>query len=235
MYKLEDIPMFSHLPRPYFSMLNDKLFVKNYKKDSIVFYEGDKSDYMYIVLEGSVKMYKTTPKGNQIHINTLKAPSLIGEYACFEQQPFPATCEFVSDGVMGMLPFATIMELLNNRDFAYEIIKSLTGKVMLLSTLVHKETVLSSEAKVADILIHKPNIFERLKNSEIASILNLTPETFSRILAKFKKEKIITLTNHQLDILDRDKLFIILETNKIKECSNCIISFKEKMGYKEEE
>ena len=234
MYKLEDIPMFSHLPRPYFSMLNDKLFVKKYTKGSIVFYEGDRSDYMYIVLEGSVKMYKTTPKGNQIHINTLQAPSLIGEYACFEQQPFPATCEFESNGVMGMLPFATIMELLNNRDFSYEIIKSLTGKVMLLSTLVHKETVLSSEAKVADILIHKPNIFKRLKNSEIASILNLTPETFSRILAKFKKEKIITLTNHQLDILDRDKLFVILETNKIKECSNCILSFKEKIGYKEE-
>ena len=235
MYKLEDIAMFSHLPKQYFVTLNEKLFIKKFTKNSIVFFEGDKSDYMYIVLDGSVKMYKTAPKGNQIHINTLKAPSLIGEYACFEQQPFPATCEFVTDGVMGMLPFSTIMDLLNNRDFSYEIIKSLTGKVMLLSALIHKETVLSSEAKVADILINKPNVFQRLKNSEIASILNLTPETLSRILAKFKKEKIIALQKHQLDILDKDKLFLILETNKIKECSNCILSFKEKIGYKEEE
>ncbi len=230
MYKLEDIPMFSHLPKPYFATLNDKLFIKKYKKNSIVFYEGDKSNYMYILLEGSVKMYKTTPKGNQIHINILQAPSLIGEYACFEQQPFPATCEFVTDGTMGLLPFDVILELLGNKDFSYEIIKSLTGKVMLLSALIHKETVLSSEAKVADIIVNKPQVFQRLKNSEIASILNLTPETLSRILAKFKREKIISLKNHKLDILDRDKLLVILETNKIKECTNCIATFKEQMG-----
>jgi len=235
MYRLEDIAMFSHLPKQYFEMLNENLFIKKFTKKSIVFFEGDRSDYMYIVLEGSVKMYKTTPKGNQIHINTLHAPELIGEYACFEQRPFPATCEFTTDGVMGMIPFSTIMELLSNRDFSYQIIKSLTGKIMLLSALIHKETVLSSEAKVADILINKPNIFERLKNSEIASILNLTPETFSRILAKFKKEKIIIIKNHHLDILDRDKLYIILETNKIKECTNCIMSFKEKIGYIDKE
>ncbi len=234
MYKLEDIPMFSHLPKSYFTLLHEKLFVKHYAKNSIVFYEGESSKYIYIILEGSVKMYKTTPKGNHIHINTLKAPSLVGEYACFEQQPFPATCEFITDGTMGMLPFETVLDLLNNREFSYEIIKSLTGKIMLLSTLVHQETVLSSEAKVADIIIHKPNIFQRLKNSEIASILNLTPETFSRILAKFKKEKIIRLKNHKLEILDRDKLSLILETNKIKECTNCILSFKEKIGYKDE-
>ena len=233
MYKLEDITMFSHLPKPYFATLNEKLFIKKYKKDSIVFFEGDRSNYMYILLEGSVKMYKTTPKGNQIHINILQAPSLIGEYACFERQPFPATCEFETDGIMGLLPFEVIMELLNNRDFSYEIIKSLTSKIMLLSALIHKETVLSSEAKVADIIIHKPQIFERLKNSEIASILNLTPETLSRILAKFKRENIITLKNHKLDILDRDKLLVILETNKIKECTNCIASFKEQIGFKD--
>jgi len=230
MYKLEDITMFLHLPKQYFDTLNEKLFIKKYKQDSIVFFEGDRSNYMYILLEGSVKMYKTTPKGNRIHINILQAPSLIGEYACFEQQPFPATCEFVTDGIMGLLPFDVIIELLNNRDFSYEIIKSLTSKIMLLSALIHKETVLSSEAKVADIIVHKPQIFERLKNNEIASILNLTPETLSRILAKFKREKIINLRNHKLEILDKDKLLVILETNKIKECTNCIATYKEQMG-----
>ena len=233
MYKLEDISMFSHLPESYFTILNEKMFVKKYNKNSIVFFEGDRSKYMYVLLDGSVKMYKTTPKGNQIHINILKAPSLIGEYACFERQPFPATCEFVTDGIMGLLPFDVVMDLLNNKDFSYEIIKSLTSKIMLLSALIHKETVLSSEAKVADIIINKPQIFERLKNSEIASILNLTPETLSRILAKFKREKIITLKNHKLEILDEDKLLVILETNKIKECTNCIANFKEQLGLKE--
>ncbi len=230
MHNLNEISFFKDLPLPYLKILEQKLFTKKYNKGSIVFFEGDRSEYMYIVLEGSVKMYKTTPKGNQVHINILKAPSLIGEYVYFEDQAFPATCEFTTDGVMGLIPFEVVEQLLDNKSFAKAIIRSLTGKVALLSALIHKETVLSSEAKVADIIIHKPSIFKRLKNSEIASILNITPETFSRILAKFKKEGIISLKNHNLEVLDRDKLMHILETNKVKECTNCIANFKAQMG-----
>lgn len=231
MYEIDKIPFFANLPKPYQNILRDKLFQKHYKKNSIVFFEGDRSKYMYIVLEGSVKMYKTTPKGNQVHINILKAPSLIGEYVYFEDQPFPATCEFVTDGVIGLMPFSLVEDLLTHKDFAKAIIRSLTGKVALLSALIHQETVLSSEAKVADIIIHKESIFQRLKNSEIASILNVTPETFSRILAKFKKEGIISMKSHKLEILDRDKLTNILETNKVKECTDCIVNFKKQIGF----
>ena len=231
MNRLEEISFFNKLSKEHIELINDKLFIQSYKANSIVFYEGDSSKYLYILLEGSVKLYKTTPKGNTIHINQLYAPTLIGEYACFEQKPYPATCEFVTDGTVGLLPFDTVFELLGSKDFALELIRSLTGKVMMLSALVHNETVLSSEAKVANIIIKKPTVFNRLKNSEIASILNLTPETFSRILAKFKREKIIEIKNHDLSILDIDKLNNILETNKIKECNNCILAFKKEHGF----
>jgi CRP/FNR family transcriptional regulator len=109
----------------------------------------------------------------------------------------------------------------------------LTGKVLLLSSLVHKETILSSEAKIADLMIKKRSVFNRLKNNEIASMLNLTPETFSRILTKFKKEHIIAIDNHQLKILNEDALYMIVETNTIKECTNCIAHFKKEIGYED--
>ena len=104
---------------------------------------------------------------------------------------------------------------------------------MLLSSLVHKETILSSEAKVADLMIKKMGIFNRLKNNEIASILNLTPETFSRILTKFKKEGIISVENHLLKVLNTDALYSIVDTNTMKECTNCIAQFKAEIGYKD--
>ncbi|MCB4743675.1 MAG: helix-turn-helix domain-containing protein, partial [Sulfurovum sp.] len=84
-----------------------------------------------------------------------------------------------------------------------------------------------SEAKVADLMIKKNSIFNRLKNNEIASMLNLTPETFSRILTKFKKEGIIVLEEHILKVTNEDALYKIVETNTMKECTNCIAHFKE--------
>jgi CRP/FNR family transcriptional regulator len=233
MIKLEDIPMFSALGEAHLKELNNAIYVKQYAKDSIVFYEGDESEYLHILLKGDVKLYKTSPKGSQIQINRFSAPSLIAEFACFEKEVFPATCEFVTDGSIGLLHFDKLYEYLNQPEFSLELIKSLTSKVMLLSSLVHKETILSSEAKVADLMIRKIAVFNRLKNNEIASILNLTPETFSRILTKFKKENIIFVDNNHLKILNSDALYKIVDTNTMKECTNCIAHFKAEIGYKD--
>jgi CRP/FNR family transcriptional regulator len=231
MYRLGEIPMFSALGQNYIRELQDQIHVKRYIKESIVFYEGDTSEYLHILMEGSVKLYKTSPKGSQIQINRFSAPGLIAEFAIFEHEPFPATCEFVTDGCIGLLHFDKLYEYLNQPEFSLELLKSLTGKISLLSALVHKETILSSEAKVADLMLKKVTIFNRLKNNEIASILNLTPETFSRILTKMKKEGIVKIENHKLIILNQDALFAIIENNTIKNCTNCIADFKAKIGY----
>ena len=224
--------MFSALDDKYLKELRNEIHVKHYSKENIVFYEGDQSDYLHILMEGSVKLYKTSPKGTQIQINRFTAPSLIAEFACFEREIFPATCEFVTDGAIGLLHFDKLYAYLNQPMFSLELIKSLTGKVMLLSSLVHKETILSSEAKVADLMIKKYTIFNRLKNNEIASMLNLTPETFSRILTKFKKEGIIKIQDQALHVINEDALYKIVDTNTMKECTNCIAEFKKEIGYK---
>ncbi len=233
MIKLEEIPIFSALEDKYLKELKNEIYVKHYSKESIVFYEGDQSDYLHILMEGSVKLYKTSPKGTQIQINRFSAPTLIAEFACFEREIFPATCEFVTDGTICLLHFDKLYDYLSQPAFSLELIKSLTSKVLLLSSLVHKETILSSEAKIADLMIKKRSIFNRLKNNEIASMLNITPETFSRILTKFKKEGIINIEKHQLEILNEEALYHIVETNTMKECTNCIAHFKEQIGYKE--
>ncbi len=230
MYNLREISIFSSLNEDTLEEIKDNIFIQEYKKDAIVFFEGEKGKYLYILLEGSVKLFKTTQKNTKVHINILEAPSLIGEFALFEDIPFPATCQFNSDGVIGKISFEYFKkELLTKKDISLSIIKSLSTKISLLSTLVHQETILSSEAKVADIILNNSSIFEKLKNNEIAEILNLTPETLSRIISKFKKDKIIDIKKHHLIIFDREKLNHILETNSFKKCKNCILKFKKEL------
>ncbi|MBD3807090.1 MAG: Crp/Fnr family transcriptional regulator [Epsilonproteobacteria bacterium] len=226
MYDIEDIPLFSALEEKFLKEIRDQVLVKQYSKESIVFYEGDKSEYLHILLEGTVKVFKTTPKGAQVQINRFTAPSLIAEFACFEREPFPATCEFITDGTIGLLHFDTLFEYLKIPEFSLELINSLTKKISLLSSLVHKETILSSDAKVADLMLNNPSTFIKLKNNEIAAILNVTPETFSRIMTKLKKENIIRIEGNKIEILNEDALYNIVENNTMKECTNCLAHFK---------
>ena len=234
MYKLREVQLFSKLSDEHLAEIENVAIIKHYKKESIVFYEGDRGEYLYIILEGTVKLYKTSPKGSQVHISRFTAPATVGEYACFEKIPFPATCEFVTDGVMALIPYDFIYKNLSNSDFSMEIIKSLTSKIMILSAMIQKETIYSSDAKVAKLLLENPDIFSNLKYNEIASILNLTPETLSRIFKKMKSEGFIEVdSSHRVKILDEESLRRVIEDNKIKKCTNCVANFQKKSGKEE--
>ncbi len=223
MIKIEEMPMFANLDKKFHKRLYDSIHIRHFCQNSIVFYEGDCSDYLHILLDGQVRLYKTSPKDQIIQIHRLNAPATIGEYACLEQAPFPATCEFISErGTIGLLHFKHLTEYLQDLDFTLGLLKSMTNKVMMLSSLVHKETILSSEAKVADLILNEADIFNRVKNNEIASILNITPETLSRILTKMKKEGIISIKKHKISICNLEALQMIVEKNTIKACVDCL-------------
>jgi len=215
MFRLQDIPLFSKLNEVHLCRVQSQMHVHHYEKNSVVFYEGDESKYLHILLEGSVRLYKTAPKGTQIHMHYFHAPQVIALFAAFEHIPFPATCEFVGDGVVGLIPLDEIYECMKNVNFSVSLVTALSKRMKLLADLLHKETIFTSEAKIADILLNNTTVFERLKNNEIASILNITPETFSRILSKFKKENIITISEHVVTLHKRESLIKVIETNKM--------------------
>ena len=65
--------------------------------------------------------------------------------------------------------------------------------------------VLDAMGKVAFMLAHDLDKFNRLKKQEIAALLNIQPETLSRLLGKLVRKEIIK-TDGDVVILDRDAL-----------------------------
>jgi CRP/FNR family transcriptional regulator len=51
-------------------------------------------------------------------------------------------------------------------------------------------------------------------------------------LTKFKKEGIISVKSQKITVENENALFNIVETNTIKDCTNCIAHFKEQINYK---
>ncbi len=216
MHTIQEIPLFSELTEEQLKSVYTQMQVRQYSKDSIVFYEGDEGEFLYVLLEGTVKLFKTSPKGTTIHMHNFVAPEIVALFPTLERIPFPATCEFLTDGTMGLLPLDKLYGCLNNTKLALSLISSLLKRMKILAELLHKETIYSSEAKIADFLLNNASVFERLKNNEIASILNMTPETLSRILTKLKKEEVIIIKDHVVTVLDEDALREIVETNSIQ-------------------
>ncbi len=205
---LKDITLFNSLSKKNLEEIEKISSKEDFKAGNIIFYEGDKPIFLHILLEGVVKLYKTDSKGRQIYIHQFTPVSLIGELANFENILFPATAEAITKCKILKIEYSKFdNNFLRNPNVSFEIIKSLSKKTKILSNIIHQEMILSTDAKIAKLIVEHLELFKQLKNGQIASLVNITPETLSRILTKFKKKRYIESTNsHNLAILDKKSL-----------------------------
>jgi len=213
MNRIKEIPFFSHLCEDGLKKLNDISSIKKYNSKEILFYEGEEPKYLHVLLSGVLRLFKTNHKGNQIYLHQFLPISLVAELANFENIPYPASAEFVGSGEVMKIDYKKLEEdFFKNPELSLKIIKSLAGKLKIMSEVVTNEIVLTSEAKIAKFIVENGELFGKLKNTQIASILNLTPETLSRTLTKFKNSDLIIIDEkHKTRILNNDELVDIYE------------------------
>lgn len=212
MERIKNISIFSKLPDEQLEKLKKISVIKKYSAKEILFYEGDAPVYLYVLLQGTLKVYKTNQKGQQIFLHQFYPGGLVAELANFENIPYPATAEFMSDSEVLRIDYQALeKDFFKNPDISFEIIKSLIAKHKILIDVIQKEVILTAEAKVAKFILENSDLFDTLKNTQIASLLNLTPETLSRTLSKFKSSGFIEMDEkHTCHILDRASLEIML-------------------------
>jgi len=208
--KLKEIEIFSQLTDIEIEKIIDISIVKKLSRENILFYEGEKPEYFYALLEGYVKFYKTDLKGNEIVIHFFTEPSFMAEMPSFENIPFPATAMAMKeDSEFLLIDREKFLKLLNtDPKFSFSVVKSLTKKVRTLEQVINRNLIYDAITKVCSFIKENPHEVVNTKHKEIAIILNMAPETLSRVLKKLKKLNII---NTECRLIDEEKLDMFLK------------------------
>jgi CRP-like cAMP-binding protein len=208
---LKNIFLFENIDEESLKELEKFLEIKNLKKNEIVFYENDPSDYLHIVIKGALKIYKFDSKGKEVTIHNFKAPSLVAERANLLEIPFPANCAMVEDGIIVKINFKEFKKSMQKADICFKIMQSLLKKMNFLENIIHSNLILDTQTKIAKFIYEETEAFETLKQHSIANLLNIKPETLSRKLKKLKELGIIENQHSKLKVIDREKLKKIYE------------------------
>ncbi len=209
---LKRISFFSHLTQKEIEKLEQCSSFKNYETGDIVFYEKEKSKYLYILLKGSIDLYKTNLKGKQLYINTIKDVGFLGDFAIFQNRYYLCTAECKATSKILKIECINAKQ----KSFLYDIFcKNLTQSAYkTISVLIDMidNSFLTSKEKVAKQILQNTDIFEDMTYSNIAKKMGMSPENLSRILSEFKKDKLITIDkNHKITILSKDNIKRICE------------------------
>lgn len=204
---LKDFDFFSFLEEKDLLRLKEITVKKRFNKDEILFYKGDEPKYLYLLLKGIAKLYTYDFKDNEVVIHNLFATSFIAEIANYECVSFPANCSFETESEVLLIDYNKFKnEFLLKPEISMLFIKSLTKKIKALESFISYNVSSNSKEKIARFLIENEDILINLKQTKIAQILNITPETFSRKLSILKKENIIQNEKGYIKILNLEKL-----------------------------
>lgn len=198
--ELQNIVLFQDLDEETIKEIEQFTVPCELSKDNIIFYEGDESKYLYLLTSGIIKLYKTSSHHKEIILKYFHPNELIGEVANFENIPYPATAKAYTDVELLKIDFEKLKGIiLKNPGLTYKVLTSLIKKIKNLENIVSIHLVLDSKERVAKYIHDHPDDFFATKNIEIAEILNMTPETLSRILKSFKDDGIINIKQKKID------------------------------------
>jgi len=194
---LKSVPIFQLLNDDELLALQSISNLQSLENDNILFYEGDSSDILHIVLQGKISVYKVNAKNKEILLKEFLPYSFIAEVSNYNHINFPASAKAIGDATVLRIDYKEFEKtFLYHPNIAPTIIKSMANKVVSLEKVISSNLVLDATQRVAKFIYENEQCFLNAKHHKMAQNLNITPVTFSRILKKFKADGILQENNN---------------------------------------
>jgi len=211
---LSDFFMFRELAAEQIETIAGHSQLIEFPKGTSVFNRGDAAVGLYILLEGQLKLGVTSPQGSEKIISIVSPGESFGEAILFLERQFPVYAQAILDSQVLLVPKSLIFSMLDNDPLFSR--KMLAGLSIRMHQLVQDIEMLSLQSctqrfigYLLQISADAPdasNITLPASKTTIASLLNLTPETLSRTLAKLQQLELIEVNGKDVMITDVKKL-----------------------------
>lgn len=192
-----DLP---ELPPDKAELLRTVSHYRRFEKQQVVFRDGDPYKGPFLVVEGHFKIFMIGDEGKEAIMHIFREGELIAGGPLFLGGPYPASCSAINEGCLIAFEYDRLKKLMA----ADETINSffLNKSVKLIPRLKEKIenlTLKSAEQRIIDYLksmgADKAAVELQIPKNQIAALLDLTPESVSRVFNQLAAKKIIVSEN----------------------------------------
>ena len=177
-----------HLEAAQWRELEPVLEVVDYPKGEVLEHQGDRSMDQYFIIEGILKRVVSTAQGREMILRFAAEADIDTSYAAWRlKTPIPYSIRAVTRVRAAKLSMQRWVRFLERHTavksaFEFEIMK-LMSEVMAHTITLH---LLDAPGRVRRFLRKHTDLADRLPKKELASYLNLSPETLSRLKRRGK-------------------------------------------------
>jgi CRP/FNR family transcriptional regulator, dissimilatory nitrate respiration regulator len=216
------IPLFSGLSRAQLAQFQAIALEKNFGRGELIFSEGDEGNGFYVILAGTVKIFKVSPDGKEHILHIFAAGQAFGEVPVFAGEHFPANAEALHATRALFFPRAAFVALLEkNPAMALKLLADLSLKLRQFTVQIENLSLKEIPARLASYLLYladeqgrSDQVTLRISKGQLASLLGTIPETLSRIFAKLSSQQLIHVDGRKITLLDTEGLNDLSQSGK---------------------
>ena len=210
---IKSIDFFNNLSEEEFEFISNISSIREFSKDTIVYYEDDIDYSLQFLITGLIKIYKIDKYDNEIFLYYIYEKNMISEFRSLDDNSIYcfSNAQFKEDGAILSIDFKKFKKnFINTGILTNKFIKEILAKTHQLQCVLNRELVFDATAKVSFMLNNDLIMFNKLKRSEVAFMLHIQPETLSRVLKRLVRSKTIEIdSKNNINISDREKLCAI--------------------------
>lgn len=195
----------------------DSFVIHNFKKNQIVYAEGEDPEFLWCLIKGKVKLFKDGVGGRVQILRLIRPVQYFGYRAYFAQEKYVSSAGAFEASTLGAIPMSLVTQLIRQNNelamfFIRELSKNLGGSDTKIVNLTQKHI----RGRLAEALIVlKDNYGYEDDNStlkiymareDLANLSNMTTSNAIRTLSGFVNEKIITVDGRRIKILNEPML-----------------------------
>lgn len=205
-----NIPLFDGLPETQLNDLKAISVEKQYSKGELIFSEGDAGNGFYVVVSGTIKIYKSSLEGKEKILHIFGAKEPFGEVPVFIGKPFPATAQAIAQSRLLFFPRNDFVRLISdNPSLALNMLAILAMRLRQFTFQIEDLALKEVPARLASYLLYLSDEQENSRavtlstsKGQLASLLGTMPETLSRIFARMSKGGLIEVSGRRIRLLD---------------------------------
>ncbi|MEJ2237391.1 MAG: Crp/Fnr family transcriptional regulator [Gemmatimonadales bacterium] len=204
------VPLFAHLDEEAIGRISKVTRRKTYPKNSIIVFENDPGDSLYIVDKGQVKVVLTGEDGREVILSVLSDGDFFGEMSLIDDLPRSANVIAMEDSTLIVLYRDDFRRCLSETpSIALGLMQSLSRRLRSADDKIGGLVLLDVPGRIARLLIELADqgdgsaISRKITHHTIAQMVGSSRETVSRTIGNLADKGIIHVTRKSIEIRDR--------------------------------
>ncbi len=214
MNALKNVDIFTLLEESYLKEVANLASLKSFKKNKVIFHQGDPGNVLFVLLSGQVKIFIDHEDGRESILKVVCENEFFGEMSLLDGEFRSATISALEDSKALIISRDDFINIVKQYPaFTLNMLATLSRRIRNADNKIFSLTFLDAYGKVSQLLIDliKNNgkridelivIDSPLSRLEMAEMAGVSRETFARIINKYQAKGCLKLEGRNIVVFD---------------------------------